>query len=385
MAYTFEYFVNKANTLHNQRYEYRSESFSGFGNKVTIVCKEHGDFEQIGSIHLTGTGCPRCASNIRAEAFRKSNKSRRNDDFLERATRIHKDKYDYSQTVYNGLRSRVVIICPNHGSFEQMAQAHIINGQGCPLCAKAKRYGPKDFSGDIFDKTAFLSMLSSEQKSYYNYDNVPEKGALKNISILCPEHGLFEQRASSHVTKKIGCKQCGTKKRVDARAKQAWLGIDGFIAKATAIHGVKYSYNDTVYNGVSKMVVICCNKHGPFEQRAGDHLNGNGCQKCGNFATSHMEVAWLNSLGISTRAKKIRIGKRNLIVDGFCKNSNTVYEFFGDYWHGNPKKYSPEKINSRSKFTFGELYDRTMARISLIESAGYNVVTKWEMDWLNEN
>ena len=72
-----------------------------------------------------------------------------------------------------------------------------------------------------------------------------------------------------------------------------------------------------------------------------------------------------------------KIGK----VDGFCKETNTVYEFHGDYWHGNPKKYKPEDINQINYKTFGELYQKTVERDNKIRELGYNLVTIWEQEW----
>ena len=68
-------------------------------------------------------------------------------------------------------------------------------------------------------------------------------------------------------------------------------------------------------------------------------------------------------------------------ADGFCKETNTIYEFHGDFWHGNPKKYPSEKLNCISKKTFGELYENTKQREEEIIQRGYTLVTIWEYDW----
>ncbi len=68
-------------------------------------------------------------------------------------------------------------------------------------------------------------------------------------------------------------------------------------------------------------------------------------------------------------------------VDGFCQETNTVYEFYGDYYHGNPKKYNSEEYNKTVKKTHGELYENTMKREQAIKSLGFNVVCIWESDF----
>jgi len=69
---------------------------------------------------------------------------------------------------------------------------------------------------------------------------------------------------------------------------------------------------------------------------------------------------------------------KTIKFDGFCQKTNTVYEFHGDYWHGNPRKYDPEHVNKSNKQQFGDLYDNTLEREAIIVSLGYNLVTIWE-------
>lgn len=63
-------------------------------------------------------------------------------------------------------------------------------------------------------------------------------------------------------------------------------------------------------------------------------------------------------------------------VDGI--KDNTVYEFLGIFWHGHPKYFDKNKINTAKNMTFGELYEQTKQRIYDIQAAGYNVIAKWE-------
>jgi len=69
-------------------------------------------------------------------------------------------------------------------------------------------------------------------------------------------------------------------------------------------------------------------------------------------------------------------------VDDFtdCELTNTVYEFHGNFWHGNPSIYDRNEINSVTKTTFGELYDKTILREQKIRDLGFNLVVKWETE-----
>ena len=87
--------------------------------------------------------------------------------------------------------------------------------------------------------------------------------------------------------------------------------------------------------------------------------------------------------GPSYRQVVITIGNKRFKVDGYNSYTNTVYEFWGDYWHGNPTKYDQAKFNGVAKKTFGELLQRTNEKRAAILSAGYNLVEIWESDWVN--
>lgn len=53
------------------------------------------------------------------------------DEFIERARSVHGNKYDYSKVEYKGKEQKVLIICPEHGEFWQLAGNHL-TGRGCP-------------------------------------------------------------------------------------------------------------------------------------------------------------------------------------------------------------------------------------------------------------
>jgi hypothetical protein len=51
--------------------------------------------------------------------------------------KVHKEEYNYSKVVWNGLKEMVEIICPFHGSFKQLPVVHL-NGSGCQKCLGSK-------------------------------------------------------------------------------------------------------------------------------------------------------------------------------------------------------------------------------------------------------
>jgi len=96
---------------------------------------------------------------------------------------------------------------------------------------------------------------------------------------------------------------------------------------------------------------------------------------------SQKETKWLDDLNIKDRQFKIIVNDTMMEVDGYDKNTNTVYEFLGDYWHGNPAIYNPTFLNDRSKKMMGDLYKETFYRFQKLQNAGYNVKYIWERDW----
>ena len=69
-------------------------------------------------------------------------------------------------------------------------------------------------------------------------------------------------------------------------------------------------------------------------------------------------------------------------VDGYDKKTNTIYEFLGDYYHGNPEKYECSKYNPTCHKTFGELYENTIKKFQKLKECGYIIKYIWENDWI---
>ena len=111
--------------------------------------------------------------------------------------------------------------------------------------------------------------------------------------------------------------------------------------------------------------------------------NKQQCPKCANNI-SKKEIAWLNYINLPDTDKHrqvvLNIENKKIRTDGFDPNTNTVYEFYGDYWHGNPNIFKSLDLNKTSKKTFGDLYKKTMKKEELIKTK-YNLVVMWEKDW----
>jgi hypothetical protein len=184
------------------------------------------------------------------------------EEFINKCSFKHNNKYDYSKTKYNNLRTNIIIICPTHSEFIQSANSHI-QGSGCPKCGKRK-------TTDVF-----IEQATKIHGDFYNYDKVKYKGTHEKVTIQCRVHGEFEQTPNSHL-KGGGCPECATLKGAKSRTKST----EQFIKEAKEVHGSKYLYTNTKYTGALDSAEIECVEHGAFHQSASNHLRGAGCPNC---------------------------------------------------------------------------------------------------------
>ena len=59
-----------------------------------------------------------------------------------------------------------------------------------------------------------------------------------------------------------------------------------------------------------------------------------------------------------------------------------IFEYHGDFFHGNPKIYTPTDINTRVKKTHGELYENTLNKQQFCEKSGFKYKFIWESEWI---
>lgn len=120
-------FVNDANKIHNNFFDYGLVKYKNSKIKIKIICPNHGVFEQTPNSHLNGNGCPNCNGKIKLD----------NWSFIKKANNIHNYEYDYSLVDYKNSKTKIKIICPSHDIFEQQPDSHL-QGVGCPNCSTSK-------------------------------------------------------------------------------------------------------------------------------------------------------------------------------------------------------------------------------------------------------
>lgn len=126
-------FIEKLKQVHGDTYDYSLiKSYHGSMSDINIICKIHGVFSQKPKHHLRGSGCPKCGKIKRDINAANSNRNT-TESFIERSKIKHKNKYDYSKSIYTNAKDNIIITCPKHGDFSQNV-AHHLNGHGCPQC-----------------------------------------------------------------------------------------------------------------------------------------------------------------------------------------------------------------------------------------------------------
>ena len=187
---TTEQFIQKAIFVHGEKkYDYSKVDYKHSKTKAIIICPIHGEFEQTPNSHLSGQGCPKCKDDGDRSSI---------EQFIRKAIFVHGEKkYDYSKVDYKQCMSKVIIICPEHGEFEQIPNNHL-SGNGCPKC-KADEYRSST------EQFVQRSILVHGDK--YDYSKVDYKQSKIKVIIICPIHGEFEQRPASHLSGN-GCPKC---------------------------------------------------------------------------------------------------------------------------------------------------------------------------------
>lgn len=187
---TTKEFIQKAIEIHGNKYDYSKVEYKNNKTKVCIICLKHGEFWQIPNSHLNGSECPKCSGKFLDKEY-----------FIEKANKIHNNKYDYSKLVYLGNKTKVEIICSIHGSFWQTPNDHL-DHCGCPECRKSKKLTTE----------TFIKRANQTHNNLYDYSKVQYINADIKIEIICKRHGSFWQLPSNHIAGQ-DCPKCRLKEQ----------------------------------------------------------------------------------------------------------------------------------------------------------------------------
>lgn len=206
-------------------------------------------------------------------------------NYIERAKQAHGDKYDYSQTVFTKSGDKVKIICPKHGVFEQRASNHLL-GIGCKQCGREATATKGSYTTE-----EWIQKATEKHKGRYDYSKVVYTRSSENVTIICKEHGEFQQIARNHLHGD-NCPKCS----LNEQTKRQLLTYEEFIERINAAYQTmmdrrSYSYElltkewfEQNYRGNMTLLPIICEHHGKFEMAYSTHVNNKqGCPTCGRI------------------------------------------------------------------------------------------------------
>ena len=265
-------------------------------------------------------------------------------------------------------------------------------GQGCPYCC----YNARQI---CYHQT--LKFLHPEiAKQWHpskNNELTPDKVlpfSNKKVWWKCPTnciHGCLHEyeQVIRDKTKGSGCPYCsayGNAKKFCCHETVEYMFPN--LAKEWHLDNEIKPNEITPGSGVKVWWKCIKNNTHEWEAVISSRTNGHGCPHC-CVRFSKISLHWLGYInstrdiqyGSTETGGEFRIPTTRYDADGYCEKTNTIYEFHGDLWHGNPQKYPKDAINPVTKTTYGELYERTQTKKQKILELGYNYIEMWESDW----
>lgn len=347
-------------------------------------------------------------------------------EFVDRSNEIFLNKYNYEFSIYLGRKSKLKIVCPDHGEFEQTPDKHLSGQSGCKGCKSinlgdSKRSNNKDF----------IENSIHIHGDTYNYSKVDYVRALDKVTIGCSIHGDFEQAPSKHLSGQ-GCPNCkglklreifsSTKENFIEKAEIAHPGlydyskieyinskteveifckkhseyfwktpdlvlrpqgcptcsretqslnsmrsVEDTIKLAGLVHGGVYDYSKVSLTACVNKVEVICKLHGGFLVTMDNHLNAkSGCPKCSHIVSKkQMELSeYIQSLGFDiVENHKL---KNNTEIDIFIPSLGIGLEFNGLYWHS--ENYKPPNYH--------------LVKTTVAKSEGIRLIHIWEDEWV---
>ncbi|MCK9369603.1 hypothetical protein M0R04_06820 [Candidatus Dojkabacteria bacterium] len=312
------------------------------------------------------------------------------EQFIEKANKVHNNKYDYSLVEYINNSTKVTIKCNTHGTFTQKPGNHLTGknggGNGCQICAQLSRVstnlekygGNPAYSPAVKQKKVQTCLSRYGETSYSKTTEFNERVKNTNLSKFGVEYPLqnpnIQKKAKQTITERYG---------VDNRSQ---IHITNIILLIDS-----KDWLTSEYINQEKSAAQIANELSITVNTVYVYLRKHNIKLRHQDSYSYACITWLDSIiekeNISIqhalKGGEYSIPRTPYHADGYCVETNTIYEFHGDAWHGNPNKYKPTyKCHPKNKkVTAGDLYQATIIRENKIKELGYNLVVMWEGDY----
>lgn len=189
---SFDEFEKRAREIHGEEYIYEKDTYTKAKGKLWITHKECGHrFQQTGTSHLSGQGCPKCCY--------KNKKN--NYSFVEKAIKHFGNRYSFPNidNEYNGSHSKITIKCNLCGKeFIKIACDFMTSPYGGCDCQKEKeKYINYDELKQLYTKNEIVSFEGLKHKSN------------DKVQLICPKHGVYEKYIKDLFNGNDRCQKCG--------------------------------------------------------------------------------------------------------------------------------------------------------------------------------
>ena len=278
-------FIKKSKEKFGDRFDYSKVKYADSQTPVTLICKEHGEFniDMYKHLYYEDGGCPLCEKEEKANAFIKKSKEK------------FGDRFDYSKVVYVNSQTPVTLICKEHGEFSVDMYRHLYSKDGlCPLCNKSSVNGgnrqPLLFSRGGVKHLSTEYIIKRCKYIYadkYDYSKIEYKGGnatTEKIEIVCPIHGSFFKIYDNIQKRDCGCPKCAKEKSIEKRKLNSIVSnANKFIEKSKEKFGERFDYSEVEYVNSQTPVILTCKEHGVrFSTMPNVHLNSRfgGCKEC---------------------------------------------------------------------------------------------------------
>jgi len=345
----------------------------GSHKKVWWVCKKcnYSWKAEIRSRALKGNGCPACSGRVPTES---NNLAIKHPYLLDEWDFDKNTILPFEVTPCSG--KKVWWVCSNNlcnGSWFTSI-SHRVYGTGCPYCSGHK-VGIKGSVESLFPKLA--TEWDYEKNNILPKEVTPFSG--REVWWKCSVGHSWRAIVKNRTRNSNGCPVCAGQVVTEDNN----LNVN----KLELVKEWDYTKNDIgpeevmVYS-IKKVWWLCSECGYSWRALVYSRSCGRGCPVCAKGSVSKVSQKWLDMLNIKTREHYIE--DLNIRVDGYDPETNTVYEFLGDFWHGNPNTQVSEDVNPVNKKTFRDLHEETLHRLRLLEKSGYKVVYIWERDFNNK-
>lgn len=300
--------------------------------------------------------------------------------YIEKLERRNKQKSPkmFLKEEYTRSHDKLLFCCEN-GHENKITAYSVTNGTGCAVCSGKKSRTTKEFI-DYLDQNTDWTLVEGEE-----YRNVKTP-----IRVRCKNGHIRSLSPDLIISQDIGCAVCSKKAR---KTKKGFLKELNTKRSKRGLLPLAIREDQQYVNSKTKMIFLCSVGH-EWESCPSDMLyQMPDCPTCNQKNFSRKAILWLESIANKEKiyiqhagnAGEFTIPGSNYRADGYCKFTNTVYEFHGDKFHGNLVKYAPDDRCHPfdSNVTALELYDRTIRKEEFIKHKGYNLVVIWESDYDN--